>query len=119
MGVVVPYKILCTSSADILATGTCIGIRSALAKAASTRSYHRDRPDLLQGFMAPSSKLNFLFGITNSESTSCLVPRPVHSGQAPCGELNEKSRGSIAGKLTPQSAHENSSENNHSCLVSA
>ena len=43
----------------------------------------------------------------SSGSNSSLTPRPVHSGQAPCGELNEKLRGSISPRLIPQCAQAN------------
>ena len=43
-------------------------------------------------------------------SISSLVPNPEHSGQAPCGELKEKLRGSKAGKLMPQSGQANNLE---------
>ena len=33
------------------------------------------------------------------------MPRPVQSGQAPHGELNEKLRGSSSGTLVPQFGH--------------
>ena len=47
-----------------------------------------------QGAIAPSSRDKVGSGITKSGSTSFLLPRPVHSGQAPNGELNENDRGS-------------------------
>ena len=37
-------------------------------------------------------------GTISSGSGSTCVPSPVHTGQAPCGELNEKVRGSMAPK---------------------
>ena len=37
-------------------------------------------------------------GTTSSGSTSLRVPMPVHSGQAPNGELNENDRGSSSSK---------------------
>src|SRR3989338_250432 len=39
-----------------------------------------------------------------------LVPRPLHSGHAPYGELNEKSRGSTSGKENPSYGHINFAE---------
>ena len=44
--------------------------------------------------MAPSARLASGSGTTSSGSTSLRVPMPVHSGQAPNGELNENERGS-------------------------
>src|SRR6185436_12767896 len=35
-----------------------------------------------------------------------LVPKPLHSGQAPYGELKEKSLGSISGKEKPSCGHD-------------
>ena len=40
----------------------------------------------------------------SSGSNSWSVPRPVQVGQAPCGLLKEKVRGSISGRLVPQLA---------------
>ena len=36
-------------------------------------------------------------GISNSSLIFCLVPKPLHSSQAPYGALNEKSLGSSSG----------------------
>src|SRR3989338_2412199 len=36
-----------------------------------------------------------------SSPKKCLVPRPLHSGHAPYGELNENRRGSISGYEKP------------------
>ena len=60
--------------------------------------------------MAPSAKLLFLSGRISSQSYSRLMPRPPQVGQAPYGALNEKRRGSISGRLMPQSGQENFSE---------
>ncbi len=46
------------------------------------------------GTSAPVAMLFERSGMTRSGSISSLVPRPVQPGQAPCGELNEKLRGS-------------------------
>ncbi len=46
------------------------------------------------GATAPSASVRSGSGTTSSGSTSLRMPRPVHSGQAPYGELNEKDRGS-------------------------
>ena len=51
--------------------------------------------------MAPSRTLNSAFGTTKSGSTSRRVPKPVHSGHAPNGELKEKDRGSSSSNETP------------------
>jgi hypothetical protein len=47
---------------------------------------------------------------TRSGSISICEPSPVQCGQAPCGELNEKMRGSSSGIEVPQLRHENFSE---------
>ena len=44
---------------------------------------------MLSGTIAPLFKLNALLGIIRSSSIFCLKPRPLHSGHAPNGELNE------------------------------
>ncbi len=51
-----------------------------------------------QGKIAPSAMVKFLLGITKSGSTSNLWPKPWQAGQAPKGELKEKSLGSNSGK---------------------
>ena len=43
--------------------------------------------------------------------TSFITPRPLHSGQAPKGLLNEKSLGSISDMLIPHVGQANFSEN--------
>ena len=48
--------------------------------------------------MAPSSRDLSSSGTISSGSTSMRVPMPVHSGQAPKGELKEKERGSSSSK---------------------
>src|ERR1035438_303150 len=59
---------------------------------------------------APSSMLNVGSGTTASGSTSRRTPRPVHTGHAPCGLLNEKLRGAGSSIEIPQYTHANSSE---------
>ena len=44
----------------------------------------------------PRPRVRSRLGMTSSGSNSCTMPRPVQAGQAPCGELNEKLRGSIS-----------------------
>src|ERR687885_771214 len=44
-------------------------------------------------------------GTSRSGSISCWAPSPVQRGQAPCGELKEKIRGSSSGSETPCSGH--------------
>ncbi len=48
------------------------------------------------GAMAPSASDRSSSGTTSSGSTSSSVPMPVHSGQAPNGELKENERGWIS-----------------------
>src|ERR1700745_2769929 len=52
----------------------------------------------LHGVIAPSARDLDSSGTISSGSTSSLVPSPVHSGQAPHGELNENERGSSSSK---------------------
>ena len=56
---------------------------------------------LFQGTSAPARMLFDRSGITRSGSMTSWVPRPVHVGQAPCGELNEKLRGSSSSIIVP------------------
>ncbi len=51
-----------------------------------------------QGAIAPPLIDRSGSGMISSSSTSIRMPRPVHSGQAPNGELNEKERGSSSSK---------------------
>jgi hypothetical protein len=52
--------------------------------------------------MAPSASDSDGSGTTSSGSISIWEPRPVQRGQAPCGELKEKERGSSSGMEIPQ-----------------
>ena len=63
------------------------------------------------GASAPSLRESVSSGTTSSGSTSNLVPSPVQTGQAPYGELKEKSLGTSSVKLIPQSLHAIFSEN--------
>ena len=54
-----------------------------------------------QGASAPSATLFDRSGMTRSGSISRRVPRPVQAGHAPCGELNEKLRGSSSSIVKP------------------
>ena len=53
------------------------------------------------GTSAPVARLLDRSGMTSSGSISSLVPSPVQAGQAPCGELNEKLRGSSSSTVKP------------------
>src|ERR1051326_7301790 len=91
----------------------------SLATASIMRLYQERRDVvLLQGRMAPSARVSLLFGITKSGSTVSLVPRPLQSGQAPCGELNEKSRGSSSLSDMWPSGHANFWDNTTSWPLS-
>src|SRR5688500_20219070 len=57
--------------------------------------------ELAHGATAPWARLFSGSGMTRSGSTSLRVPMPVHSEQAPNGELNEDDRGSRASKESP------------------
>ena len=67
-----------------------------------------------QGAIAPSASDFDSSGTTRCGSKSTIAPRPWHSGQAPCGELNEKARGVISGMLMPQSTQASRRENSRS-----
>ena len=56
---------------------------------------------LFQGTSAPALMLRDLSGMIRSGSMTSCVPRPVQVGQAPCGELNEKLRGSSSSIVVP------------------
>src|SRR3989338_4012921 len=93
-------------------TGVCAENPCARATFSTIRIYHGVLvPVRDHGRMAPSAMLKRLFGITRSGSTSSFVPRPVHVGHAPCGELNENSRGSSSGRLMLHNGHAKCSEN--------
>ena len=64
--------------------------------------------------MAPSAIDSERSGMIRSGSISSLMPSPWHSGQAPCGVLNENVRGSISASVVPCSGQANSSENGRS-----
>src|SRR6478609_9851667 len=53
------------------------------------------------GTSAPCAIDFDLSGMTRSGSISSWVPRPVQVGHAPCGELNEKLRGSSSSIVNP------------------
>ena len=54
-----------------------------------------------QGAMAPSGMERERSGMMRSTENSRRMPRPVQSGQAPCGELNENERGSSSSIVVP------------------
>ena len=59
-----------------------------------------------QGTRAPVWMLFERSGMTRSGSMTSCVPSPVQLGQAPCGELNEKLRGSSSSIMKPSYGHE-------------
>ena len=77
-------------------------------------------PDFCHGSTAPCFNDRSGFASTRSGSGSSLVPRPVHAGQAPCGELKENIRGSISPIEKSPSGHARRWLNRRSgCLPSA
>ena len=58
-----------------------------------------------QGLTAPSKMLFDFIGIIRSGSNSILTPSPLHSPQAPNGELKENIRGSKSPRLISQRGH--------------
>ena len=56
---------------------------------------------LFHGARPPLRTVRVRSGMTRSGSMTSWVPRPVHVGQAPCGELNEKLRGSRSSIIVP------------------
>ena len=104
----VPCKITSKFFLDKSLTGVCVEKPYSLATASKMREYQEIREVvLLQGLIAPSAKVKRGFGITKSGSTVSLVPKPLHSGQAPCGLLKEKSRGSNSERLMCPSGQAN------------
>ena len=65
--------------------------------------FHADEG--LYGRIAHSSKDFDSSGIIRFKSNSIFSPKPVHSGQAPKGLLNEKRRGCSSGIEMPQEGH--------------
>src|SRR5205814_2151116 len=70
---------------------------------------------LLQGKIPPSAIERIGFKI-NSGSTFKSEPKPVHFGQAPCGELKEKVLGSISGSEILSMGQANRSEKRWSSI---
>ena len=91
-------------------SGRC---RSRGAAPAAPRAPACGRP-CAHGAIAPSASDFDSSGTTRCGSKSIIAPSPWHSGQAPCGELNENARGVISGMLSPQSTHASRRENSRS-----
>ena len=110
-----PYKMRSTIFFESSETGVFKENLFRSARSESIHQYHDCLPTRCdadaQGRIAPSASVNRLFGNTSSGSTSRFEPSPVHSGHAPYGLLNENILGSISGRSTPHSTHENFSEN--------
>ncbi len=70
----------------------------------SSDEYHLlfSMPVRIQGTIAPWAMERLRLGMMSSGSSSMVVPMPMHSGQAPCGALKEKLRGSSSPMLMPQ-----------------
>ncbi len=69
-------------------------LRSSARASSSRWKYSLDDAPAAHGATAPSPSDFSSSGTISSGSTSSRVPSPVHSGQAPNGELNENDRGS-------------------------
>ena len=57
-----------------------------------------------EDWMAPSRMDLSQSGMMRSGSATSCVPRPVQTGHAPYGLLNENIRGDSSGRLIPQSS---------------
>jgi hypothetical protein len=68
------------------------------------------RTTFAHGSIAPSRTLFDGSGTTRDGSISGLVPRPLHSGHMPSGELNEKLCGDSSGNPWSQRWHQSVSE---------
>jgi hypothetical protein len=94
-------------------TGTS-RLKSYFAATPSSSAVYQALPSPVtrnHGAMAPWANDRPRFGMIRSGSNSRVVPRPLQTGQAPCGELKEKLRGSISvSPTTPCTGHENFSE---------
>jgi hypothetical protein len=60
--------------------------------------------------MAPRFSDTSTFGTTRPGSIRISDPMPAQAGQAPVGELNENSLGSISGMVKPEIGHANLDE---------
>ena len=58
-------------------------------------------------------------GTTKSISSSTILPKPWHSGQAPNGLLNENNRGCGISYAMPHPLHSNRSENRCRCVAAS
>src|SRR3546814_2454687 len=66
--------------------------------------------DLAQGTIAPFFRVSASLGTTSCVSNSSFSPKPSQAGQAPCGALKEKRRGSISEMVKPLTGQANFSE---------
>ena len=99
-----PYKMAFIPSSEIVFTGS-----------SSVKSYRLpsivSRANILLflyfpiGSIAPSLSDFSLSGIILSLSNTASVPKPLHRGQAPCGELNENECGAGSSNATPVEGH--------------
>ncbi|GBC80027.1 hypothetical protein HRbin09_01255 [bacterium HR09] len=72
----------------------------ALARVCSCRQ-RKERPDSAMPATAPAAKERCGSRMSFPGSISCTLPRPVHEGQAPWGELKEKRRGESSAREKP------------------
>ena len=79
------------------------------ATASRRRRWYIDAA-FVHGSSAPSWIESVGSGTISSGSITRWKPRPWQRSQAPCGELNEKIRGSISGIEAPQLRHAKRSE---------
>src|SRR6202521_6237603 len=111
-----PYRMSRRSLGSSSLQGTLSGILKRRQTVSSTSIIQCCDGPRVHPESAPSSMLNDGSGTTASGSTSSRTPRPVHTGQAPCGLLNEKLRGDGSSIEMPQYTHANSSEKSNSCM---
>src|SRR3989304_717236 len=115
----VPYKTIFNCLGESLPTGTSMEKLCFLTASCKSRMCQPVLGAILaHGLTAPCAIVKFLFGNTNSSSTSNFVPNPVQAGQAPCGLLKEKFRGSISIIFIPHLGQANLSDNTKSSSVS-
>src|SRR5437016_5544218 len=114
-----PYRMISRCSEDRDFHGAFMLMWKCCATAVSSRKkYESSSFAAPLDLIAPEPRLRSLFGTTRSGSISILTPRPWQVGQAPCGVLNEKERGSISPSENPSYGQEYCSEKRWSMLSS-
>ncbi len=112
----VPSRSNCFLSGDTSSNFLFIGISLWSQNSLKVRENHVSEFERLKKGKIPPSLIVKLLLNTRSGSILRTVPRPVQAGHAPCGVLNEKSRGSTSGSEILSNGQANFSENNWSSI---